>query len=427
MNQMNIAISVPILPPRLEEGGGCSLRYYTLIDKFLKNGCKVVVFTVTPFSEVNAFNKGRWLNYLLNHQLRIVLLESCRNSMYPNVSITKISYKNTRTVYKTLKDSNVNVFLTHDNSDTLLNILISRILRVPSIIYGIHTDLDRLIQVRDISRLFKIMFKLGLFMNSIMCNSFATRTVTSSESCRTQIQSRFVYKYLKIDGFYKSYLWSNDFKHNPVINNTWKNRLTRNRPNKNLCVYVGRWSKEKRIPMLVDAIPNDWVLAIVGDGPDSSDILQLESDNVVVINQFLSSDDLTKVYNCADFVVSASNFETFGFVAKEAIACGTPVCVEKAGGFLDHVIHNKNGFLVDYSKPEEVRFKLNQYSKDTIQYYKLKRRILEYTQINEEDFLQDFIDTHSTKNPKPKRLVFHYKIMLGLSFLGLKGFQALTS
>lgn len=56
---------------------------------------------------------------------------------------------------------------------------------------------------------------------------------------------------------------------------------------------------------------------------------------------------LSKVYSSADCVIVPSYIESFGQVAAESLACGTPVICFKTSGLLDIVIDNRSGFCID--------------------------------------------------------------------------------
>ncbi|HEY4018928.1 MAG TPA: D-inositol-3-phosphate glycosyltransferase [Pseudonocardiaceae bacterium] len=56
--------------------------------------------------------------------------------------------------------------------------------------------------------------------------------------------------------------------------------------------------------------------------------------------------DLARVYRAADAVAVPSHNESFGLVALEAQACGTPVIAAKVGGLPVAVAHQKSGLLV---------------------------------------------------------------------------------
>ncbi|MEX0751196.1 MAG: glycosyltransferase family 4 protein [Dehalococcoidia bacterium] len=59
-----------------------------------------------------------------------------------------------------------------------------------------------------------------------------------------------------------------------------------------------------------------------------------------------SVDDLVRLYNEAQIVVSPSLYEGFGLPAAEAMACGTPVIATTAGAFPETVVHDETGVLV---------------------------------------------------------------------------------
>jgi D-inositol-3-phosphate glycosyltransferase len=57
-------------------------------------------------------------------------------------------------------------------------------------------------------------------------------------------------------------------------------------------------------------------------------------------------------YSAASLVVVPSHYESFGFVAAEALACGTPVIASKVGGLPTIVQDGENGLLVPWRRPE---------------------------------------------------------------------------
>lgn len=127
--------------------------------------------------------------------------------------------------------------------------------------------------------------------------------------------------------------------------------LSGGQPNKPLLLYCGRLLQEKRIPLLIAAKPEDAVLAIVGSGV-AADALQCfhnpKEGIVCHFGKMVPQSELRVFYKAADIHVSASNFETLGNTVHEALLCGCPVVVQRAGGYVSQVSNGSNGYLVDW-------------------------------------------------------------------------------
>jgi D-inositol-3-phosphate glycosyltransferase len=70
-------------------------------------------------------------------------------------------------------------------------------------------------------------------------------------------------------------------------------------------------------------------------------------DDVVTHHPPVGAPELAAWYRAADVVVMPSYSESFGLVALEAQACGTPVVATRVGGLTRAVSHERTGLLVD--------------------------------------------------------------------------------
>ncbi|HZR78307.1 MAG TPA: glycosyltransferase, partial [Chthoniobacterales bacterium] len=105
-------------------------------------------------------------------------------------------------------------------------------------------------------------------------------------------------------------------------------------PNRKLLLYVGRLAKEKNTRTLFRAFeilekrrPGEFHLLVIGDGAERTEIrkLQKRSQHVSWIKYAAEPRELARHYRAADLFVHPGVQETFGLVALESQACGTPV------------------------------------------------------------------------------------------------------
>ncbi len=91
-------------------------------------------------------------------------------------------------------------------------------------------------------------------------------------------------------------------------------------------------------------------LTIGGDGPEENTLMEhvksLElSDNIKFTGKLWRDEVKQELDNCHSFVL-ASQYETFGVVLIESLACGRPVVTTNSGGPLDF-IHPEHGIIVN--------------------------------------------------------------------------------
>ncbi|MCL0029817.1 glycosyltransferase [Dehalococcoidia bacterium] len=79
---------------------------------------------------------------------------------------------------------------------------------------------------------------------------------------------------------------------------------------------------------------------------------QLQIDDQVAFLGSMSQEDLPQLYNAADVCVVPSYYESFGLVALESLACGTPVVATRVGGVESLIRQGKTGYIVAGNAPQ---------------------------------------------------------------------------
>jgi len=91
-------------------------------------------------------------------------------------------------------------------------------------------------------------------------------------------------------------------------------------------------------------------------------------------------DTLQYYYSAAEIVIMPSNYESFGLVALEAMACGTPVVATQVGG-LQHLVQNGiTGFTIPHNDPIALEEKLTQLVCQDELREQMKKNSVEYAQ-----------------------------------------------
>jgi D-inositol-3-phosphate glycosyltransferase len=136
---------------------------------------------------------------------------------------------------------------------------------------------------------------------------------------------------------------------------------------------VGRIQRLKGIDILIRAaaelreeIGPLRVLVVGGTGDDGGrqvseearEMARLRAEvdelNLGTVVQFVGGVEQTKLadyYRAADVTVMPSTYESFGLVAVESMACGTPVVASRVGGLATIVRDGENGALVPWRDP----------------------------------------------------------------------------
>ncbi|TDA64583.1 MAG: glycosyltransferase family 1 protein [Chloroflexi bacterium] len=142
-----------------------------------------------------------------------------------------------------------------------------------------------------------------------------------------------------------------------------------------MILFVGRIEPLKGVDTLMQALAYiqstnnldccPHYLAIIGGDPEVSDqsldqemtrikalSAELGLGDIVLFLGKRSQESLPYYYSAADVVVVPSHYESFGMVALEAMACGTPVVASQVGGLAFLVQDGVTGFVVPNGEPE---------------------------------------------------------------------------
>ena len=141
-----------------------------------------------------------------------------------------------------------------------------------------------------------------------------------------------------------------------------------------LLLYVGRLAREKNSRRLFETFaileqrsPGRFHLLVVGDGPEREWLTerQQRGDCVSWIPYCTDSAELARYYRAADLFVHPGVQETFGLVALESQACGTPV-IGIHGSYMDRVILHDQGTWAREDSSDALADAIDRLSRDDL-------------------------------------------------------------
>ncbi|HSA99478.1 MAG TPA: glycosyltransferase [Anaerolineales bacterium] len=172
------------------------------------------------------------------------------------------------------------------------------------------------------------------------------------------------------------------------------------KPDDRMVLFVGRIEPLKGVDTLIQAMSClQWKkvepvhLAIIGGNPSASPRemsaemarLQKLCDDLCVGQTvvFLGKRDQDKLpyyYSAAEVVVMPSHYESFGMVALEAMACGTPVIASEVGGLAYLVRDGETGFTIPDQEPDTLCEKIAWLLNNHDLHAAMSQRAVEYAQ-----------------------------------------------
>ncbi len=132
-----------------------------------------------------------------------------------------------------------------------------------------------------------------------------------------------------------------------------------------ILLYVGRVEPIKGLDLLVETaaqMDSEEGVRMMVVGADVNGDREMDrvrqlarekdlEDKIDFVGQ-VDHDDLPLYYNAADVCVVPSYYESFGLVALESMACGTPVVATRVGGLSTIIHHGSTGYLKSWRCPE---------------------------------------------------------------------------
>ena len=173
------------------------------------------------------------------------------------------------------------------------------------------------------------------------------------------------------------------------------------KPDVRMILFVGRIEPLKGLDTLIRAMsclklnhPDHPVhLAIIGGEPDASsqqmsaEMARLQKlcdelalDQTVIFLGKRGQDTLPYYYSAAEMLVMPSHYESFGMVALEAMACGTPVIASEVGGLGFLVQNGETGYTIPNGEPGVLNDKLSILLDDANLRDAMGKRATEYAQ-----------------------------------------------
>jgi len=121
-------------------------------------------------------------------------------------------------------------------------------------------------------------------------------------------------------------------------------------------IFIGRISKEKNLRLIIEIFNKlpEYLLTIVGDGPQKLELKQISKENIIY-HKSIENENIKEILEKNNILILASVSETWGLVIEEALYFGLPVIVSKNCGACELVVNGINGFIIDPNDSENIK------------------------------------------------------------------------
>jgi len=356
---MHALLCVQCFPPLVKNAGGVAKDNLALCRALIDGlGWRVTLLTPVKVRAAGEADVERWLSLgsLRHVPAWAVLASTPRDGIATFLDL--LSVGNVLGLVRALCCGSVDVCIIDDLLFRGVALLLARALGVPTIATT-HTDVaghaghEHLLLIRLAWR-FHVL-------SAHLATTHATVSRVYADVLRRQYRT-------PVHATWPPHLWSREFSRPPedVAVEAARERARWTAflgyEPRALLLYAGRWSPEKRIHLLDDAIPAGCALVIVGDGDTdyADEVEETRRRDVLPLRRMLGAAELRAAYAACDLLVSASRFETLGNAVHEALCAGTPVAVQPAQGHLELVEDQWNSYLVDFDDAAAARQRLEE-------------------------------------------------------------------
>ena len=195
-----------------------------------------------------------------------------------------------------------------------------------------------------------------------------------------------------------------------------------------IVLYVGRYAPIKGLDRLLKAfrnlmhLPHLRLVMVGGDGEHSPMFRQLQSkakalhiENRLMFAGRVDQETLPQYYSAADVLVVPSYYESFGLVALEALACGTPVVTTPVGAMEEIVKEGVTGYVAKDMDPQHyarlIETILIKQQQNGLSPSKIRSSVAEYTWTRSASLLLDAYrsaSVHKSENIYKNKEEIHF-------------------
>lgn len=310
----------PYYPPHL---GGMEQRIRDLSEKLAKKGNDIEIFTSDIGTEKGKLKstKNLKINYLKS-------LEFAHTPIIPSLfwNLMRIP-----------KDSIMHVHV----AQALVPEIVWLVSKIRDIPYISHIRLD----VHG-SGFFRFLLKpyKKIFLKKVLNDS--RKTIVLTEDYKKKMMDDYSLKEEKVTVIPNA----TNFPITKIIKNPTKNKFN--------IISVGRLSKQKNIPLLINSIAKikeasrkKIILHLVGDGEERKEIKKTIDESglnkQVILHGRLEGKNLERLYSKSDLFILVSDGEGFSTSLLEAMASGVPIVASNVEGTKSVIKDNNTGLLVE--------------------------------------------------------------------------------